>query len=324
MIVADRVARGPDPPRSISPGRGAACGRISGVTATSAALAAEFDQHRSRLIGLGYRLTGRIADAEDAVQDAWLRLASTDREDIRDLGAWLTTVVSRLCLDRMRSAAVQREQYVGPWLPEPLVTSLDDDPGDIVADQDDLRMAALRVLHELPPDQRLAFVLHDGFGVPFAEIADVLGCSVAAARQHASRARRAMAEADPPPQVPLPEQQRIVEEFLAAVASKDVDAVARALHPTAAVIADSGGKARTARRPVVGVDKVARLLVGLVRKYDELLGGIRLVRVNGDLGVLLPGSPELAPRVFTLAVRDGRLATVFEVANPDKLTRVPW
>ncbi|MER6990971.1 sigma-70 family RNA polymerase sigma factor [Saccharopolyspora hirsuta] len=294
------------------------------MTASSTALAAEFDQHRNRLIGLGYRLTGRIADAEDAVQDAWLRLASVDRAGIRDLGAWLTTVVSRLCLDRMRSAAVQREQYVGPWLPEPLVTSLDDDPGDIVAGQDDLRMAALRVLHELPPDQRLAFVLHDGFDVPFAEIAEVLGCSVVAARQHASRARRAMAEADPPPRVPLPEQQQVVEEFLAAVASKDIDAVTRALHPAVVVYGDSGGKARTARRPVVGVDKVARFIVGLVQKYDDaLLADLRMVQVNGDLGVFLPGSAEVAPRVFTLAIRDGRPAALFDVVNPDKLTRVP-
>ncbi|RKT82753.1 RNA polymerase sigma-70 factor, ECF subfamily [Saccharopolyspora antimicrobica] len=295
------------------------------MTVTSTELAAEFDQHRNRLIGLGYRLTGRIADAEDAVQDAWLRLATVDRDDIRDLGAWLTTVVSRLCLDRMRSAAVQREQYVGPWLPEPLVTSLDDDPGDIVAGQDDLRMAALRVLHELPPDQRLAFVLHDGFEVPFAEIAEVLGCSVVAARQYASRARRAMADADPPQRVPLPEQQRVVEEFLAALASKDVDAVARTLHPAVVVLGDSGGKARTARRPVVGIDKVARFAVGLMQKYDDkLLENTRLVMVNGDLGVLLPGSPEVAPRVFTLAIRDGRPAEIFDVVNPDKLTRIPW
>ncbi|MCI2420932.1 sigma-70 family RNA polymerase sigma factor [Saccharopolyspora sp. K220] len=296
------------------------------MSASNAALAAEFDQHRSRLIGIGYRLTGRLADAEDAVQDAWLRLASTDREDIRDLGGWLTTVVSRLCLDRMRSAAVRREQYVGPWLPEPLVSSLDQDPGDIVAGQDDLRMAALRVLHELPPDQRLAFVLHDGFDVPFAEIAEVLGCSVAAARQHASRARRVMADAEPPPRVPLPEQQKVLEEFLAAVASKDIGAITRVLHPTVTVYGDSGGKARTARRPVAGIDKVARFIVGLLAKYgDGLVGEFRPVLVNGDLGMLFPGTDTLPePHVFTLAVRDGRPAAIFDIVNPDKLTRVPW
>ncbi|MEV0699491.1 sigma-70 family RNA polymerase sigma factor [Saccharopolyspora sp. NPDC050389] len=297
------------------------------MSATNTALATEFDQHRSRLIGIGYRLTGRIADAEDAVQDAWLRLASTDRESIRDLTGWLTTVVSRLCLDRMRSAAVRREQYVGPWLPEPLVTSLDADPGDIVATQDDLRMAAMRVLHELPPDQRLAFVLHDGFDMPFAEIAEVLGCSVAAARQHASRARRAMADADPPERVPLPEQQQVLEDFLTAVASKNIDAITRVLHPAATVYGDSGGKARTARRPVVGFDKVARFIVGLMEKYgDGLVENIRPVLVNGDLGVVFTGNADgtAAPRVFTLSVREGRTAEIFDVVNPDKLTRVPW
>lgn len=303
------------------------CGRIAAVSATNITLAEEFDQHRNRLIGIGYRLTGRLADAEDAVQDSWLRLAATDRESIRDLGGWLTTVVSRLCLDRMRSAAVRREQYVGPWLPEPLVTSLDEDPGDIIAGRDDLRMAALRVLHELPPDQRLAFVLHDGFDVPFAEIAEMLKCSVAAARQYASRARRAMADAEPPQRVPLPEQQRALEDFLTAVASKDIGAITRVLHPAAAVYGDGGGKALTARRPVVGVDKVARFIVGLMEKYgDGLVENIRPVLVNGDLGVVFSGSEDrkAAPRVFSMAVRDGRPAQIFDIVNPDKLTRVPW
>ncbi|MDI2031707.1 RNA polymerase sigma factor SigJ [Saccharopolyspora sp. TS4A08] len=288
-------------------------------------LAAEFDRHRSRLVGLGYRLTGRLTDAEDAVQDAWLRLADSDPGEIRDLGAWLTTVVSRLCLDRMRSAAVRRESYVGPWLPEPLVSAVDSDPGDIVAGQDDLRMAAMRVLHELPPDQRLALVLHDGFEVPFAEIAEVLGCGVPTARQHASRARRAMADAAPPERVPLPEQQRVMEEFLTAVAAADLAAVTRLLHPTAAVYGDSGGKARTARRPVVGAEKVARFAVGLIEKYGaELVTSARPVLVNGDLGLLFPGTPETGPRVFALTVREGRTAEVFDIVNPDKLTHVEF
>lgn len=290
---------------------------------SDATLAAEFDQHRRRLIGLGYRLTGRLADAEDAVQDAWLRLAATERPEIRDLGGWLTTVVSRLCLDRMRSATARRERYVGPWLPEPLVSALDEDPGEVVAGQDDLRLAALRVLHELSPDQRLAFVLHDGFDVPFAEIADILGCAGATARQHASRARKAVADAAPPERAPLPAQQRALDEFLAALATKDVAAITRVLHPDAVVYGDSDGKARTARRPVIGADKVARFAAGLMDKYGTaLLDGIRPILVNGDLGVWLPGSEQAAPRVFTIAVRDGRTAEIFDIVNPDKLTRV--
>ncbi|WP_461154093.1 sigma-70 family RNA polymerase sigma factor [Saccharopolyspora tripterygii] len=288
-------------------------------------LATEFDGHRSRLVGLGYRLTGRLADAEDAVQDAWLRLVDTDHEKIRDLGGWLTTVVSRLCLDRMRSAAVRRESYVGPWLPEPLVSAVDSDPGDIVSGQEDLRIAAMRVLHELPPDQRLALVLHDGFEVPFAEIAEVLGCSVPAARQHASRARRTMSDAAPPARVPLPEQQRVLEDFMTAVAAKDLAALTRLLHPSATVYGDSGGNARTARRPVVGAEKVARFAVGLIEKYGvELVGDARPVLINGDLGLLFPGTPEAGPRVFAVAVRDGRPAEFFDIVNPDKLTRVEF
>lgn len=307
------------------------------MSLTDEALAADFDAHRHRLIGLAYRLTGGLADAEDAVQETWLRLAGLDiaaRDEIRELGAWLTTVVGRICIDRMRSAAVRREQYVGPWLPEPVVTTPDsDDPLNVVVSRDELRMAAMRVLHELSPDQRLAFVLHDSFDVPFAEIADVLGCTVAAARQHASRARKAMTDAGPAPRVPLPEQQRVIEEFLVAVSSRDINAVSRILHPDAVLFGDSGGKARTARRPIVGLDKVARFFTGLAEKYrdqaETALAHTRLVLVNGDLGVVLPALPEvasseqkIAPRVVTFGIVDGKAAAIFDVVNPDKLTHV--
>lgn len=289
------------------------------------ALAAEFERHRSKLIGVGYRLTGSVADAEDAVQEAWLRLARTGPEQVRDLGAWLTTAVSRLCLDRVRSASARREQYVGPWLPEPLVRAADDDPARLVAERDDLRMAVLRVLHELPADQRFALVLHDGFQVPFGEIAELLGCSAAAARQHASRGRRALAEADPTERAPQQVQQQLLDDFLAAVRSGDVAAISRTLHPRAVVYGDSGGRARTARRPVVGADKVARFAAGLVAKYGPaLFAGARPVLVNGDLGLLLPGSDAVEPRVMCMAVRDDRIGEIFDVVNPDKLTRVPF
>ncbi|GAA2776831.1 sigma-70 family RNA polymerase sigma factor [Saccharopolyspora taberi] len=285
------------------------------------ALAAEFDRHRSRLIGLAYRLTGRVADAEDAVQEAWLRLAA-ERSEIRELGAWLTTVVSRICLDQMRSAAVRRERYVGPWLPEPLVADVDD-PQDVVATRDDLRMAALRVLHELPPDQRLAFVLHDAFDVPFAEIAEVLGCAVATARQHASRGRRAMAAADPAPRVPLPEQQEVLGAFLSAVSSGDLAAITRVLHPDAVFVGDSDGKARTARREILGAEKIALFITGLFDKYGPgLYDGLRPVAVNGDLGLVLPEGPEVDARVVVFSVRAGLVAEIFDIANPDKIAHV--
>lgn len=223
---------------------------------------------RPHLLRVGYRVTGSLADAEDAVQDAWLRLArlpAREREAIRDLRAWATTVVGRLCLDRLRSAAACRERYVGPWLPEPVVTSLDGSPdplAEVVRDEE-VRMAAMVVLDALTPEQRVAFVLHDAFDVPFAEIATLLGCSEAAARQHASRARRAAARAPAPARAAAAEQRRLLGELTAALHAGDPAAVARLLHPDAVLVTDGGGRVRAARRPVRGAAKVARLLAGL-------------------------------------------------------------
>ena len=158
----------------------------------------EFEELRPHLLSVAYRLTGTVADAEDVVQDAWLRWDRSDADTITDLRAWLTTVVSRLALDRLRSASHRRETYYGEWLPEPVVTALDrDDPLAAVVAGEDARFAAMVVLERLNPDQRVAFVLHDGFAVPFSEIASVLGITDAAARQLASRARRAVASAPP-------------------------------------------------------------------------------------------------------------------------------
>lgn len=298
-----------------------------------AVLAEEFAAHRSHLVGVGYRLTGRLTDAEDAVQEAWLRLSGLDdeqRSEIRNLRAWLTTVVGRLCLDRLRSSAVQRERYVGEWLPEPIVTPLgaprSDDPLETVVRTDDVRLAAMVVLDRLTPEQRVAFVLHDAFDVPFAEIGEILGCAQATARQHASRGRRAAADADPPPRAALDEQRVIIEQLLTAITGGDLPAVVRLLHPDAVLVGDSDGKARTSRRPMHGADKISRFLYGLVRMYGEhrLLAG-ELVLVNGDLGMAIPELPaegdyhELSRRVTTFAVRDGKVTNVYDIVNPDKL-----
>ena len=300
------------------------------------ALAVEFQRHRAHLLGVAYRLTGSLSDAEDAVQEAWLRLARLsggDRAAIREPRGWLTTVVSRLSLDRLRSAVAVRERYVGTWLPEPLLTRIDgpSDPLDDVVRDEGVRMAALVVLERLTPEQRVAFVLHDTLAVPFAEIADVLGCPVTTARQHASRARRAVAEADPPPRVGLDEQHVVLEAFLAALATGDVRAVTALLHPAAVVLGDGGGRERTARRPVTGADKIARFLLGLQQRYGaaRLAAAATPVLVNGDLGLLFPAfpadgaHPPLGRRVSCFAVRGGRIAAVYDVVNPDKLTRFP-
>lgn len=308
------------------------------MSATDDVLARQFTDHRTRLLGVAYRLTSSLADAEDAVQEAWLRLSGLDttaREGIRDLPVWLTTVVGRICLDQLRSAVTRRERYVGPWLPEPLVTALPgqpaEDPADVVAREDGVRMAVLVVLDRLSPEQRVAFVLHDAFEVPFTDIADVLGCSVDTARQYASRGRRTIADADPPPRVDLAVQQELLGRLMAALASADIAAVTALLHPDAVIVGDGGGKARTARRIIRGRDKIARFAIGLLQRYgDAALTGVVPVLVNGDAGMLVPAAPgdaehpPLDRRVVTCAVEDGLLAALYDMTNPDKLTTVPF
>ncbi|GAA1333434.1 RNA polymerase sigma factor SigJ [Saccharothrix algeriensis] len=296
------------------------------MTAADQTLAATFTEHRSHLIGVAYRLTGSVADAEDAVQEAWLRLTRLPdraRAEIRELRGWLTTVVGRICLDRLRSAAARRERYVGQWLPEPLVTSFEDDPLEAVVRDDGVRMAAVVLLDRLTPEQRLAFVLHDAFGVPFEPIAEALGCTVAAARQHASRGRRAASAAPPPPRVALDEQREVLERFLAALAAGDVAAVAGLLHPDVVVVGDGGGKARTAINVITGPQKVARFALGLLNRYGGLPEG-RPVLVNGDLGLKIPEQGALTARVSAFALRDGRISAIYDISNPDKLTHVAF
>jgi RNA polymerase sigma-70 factor (ECF subfamily) len=288
----------------------------------------EFEELRPHLLAVAYRLTGTVADAEDVVQDAWLRWDGTS-ESIVDLRAWLTTVVSRLSLDRLRSAAKRRETYVGEWLPEPVVTGFDgNDPLAHVVAADDARFAAMVVLERLTPDQRVAFVLHDGFAVPFGEIASVLGVSDASARQLASRARRAVSSA--PPAVVDDTHNEVAGALMAALAQGNMEAVVRLLHPEVTYTGDANGKSPTAARVIRGPDKVARFLFGLARRYGpNWLAGAQLALINGQLGTYTAGAPgrdgypELAPRVTAMTVRDGKVCAVWDIANPDKFTGTP-
>ncbi|QBJ97335.1 sigma-70 family RNA polymerase sigma factor [Rhodococcus sp. ABRD24] len=287
-----------------------------------------FESHRRHLLSAAYRLTGSVSDAEDAVQDAWLRVVGTDTSDIRDLRAWLTTVVGRICLDRLRSATARRESYVGQWLPEPIITDLTPsatpDPMEFVVRQEENRMAAMVVLDTLSPDQRVAFVLHDGFAVPFDEIADVLSTTVSAARQLASRARRSVAAAPPP--VPDAEHAEAVSRLVAAMSSGDLEAVLAALHPDALVIGDANGTTRTAVNIITGADHFARFFLGLARRYGpSAFVSATPTLVNGQLGFLSHGSagddthPGFPGRVTAFTVRDGKVWAAYDIANPDKL-----
>lgn len=287
-------------------------------------LTTAFEAERPRLLNVAYRLTGSVADAEDAVQESWLRLARADA-DIANLQAWLTTVVSRICLDRLTSAAARRETYVGQWLPEPIVTPLEqsDDPLAAVVRDEDNRFAALIVLDVLPPDQRVSFVLHDAFGVPFDEIAQVLSIEPANARQLASRARRTVA--DPPPPTPAEEHNAAVGRFLAAMATGDLNAVLATLHPDALVMGDANGTTNTAVNVIHGAEKFARFYLGLIRRYgDDSLTTMEPVMVNGQLGVASRGwTGETArlsspARVGGFTVRDGLVWATYDIANPEK------
>lgn len=288
----------------------------------------EFEQLRPHLLAVAYRLTGTLADAEDVVQDAWLRWEASRATSINDLKAWLTTVVSRLALDRLRSAAHRRETYVGEWLPEPVVTGFEGaDPLAALVAGEDARFAAMVVLENMTPDQRVAFVLHDGFAVPFTEIAEILGSSPESARQLASRARRAAASAPPP----AAEHAEVVGKLLAAMASGDLSAVVTLLHPEVTFTGDSNRRAPTAARLIHGSDKVARFLLGLAQRYGarRLVDSGVLGLVNGELGVYSPGAPatdewpELMPRIQALTVQDGRVVAIYDIANPDKFTASP-
>ena len=289
----------------------------------------DFEAERPRLLRIAYRLTGSVVDAEDAVQEAWLRLdGAKDKQEPSNLQAWLTRVVSRLCLDRLGSAAKRRETYVGQWLPEPIVRPLgaacEPDPLDVVVRDEDTRLGALVVMDTLTPPQRVAFVLHDVFSVPFDEIGDVLGIGTEAARQHASRARRAMADAPDP--TPDPEHEEAVKRFLAALATGDLDAVVATLHPDAVVIGDANGTTGTAVNVIHGPEKFARFFLGLLERYgDSVIGAMQPVVVNGQLGLWTSGWEGDEPRTSSPArvagftVRDGLVAATYDIANPEKL-----
>jgi RNA polymerase sigma-70 factor, ECF subfamily len=286
-----------------------------GVTA-----AERFATARPRLLRLAYSQLGDLGEAEDVVQEAWVRLERTGAESIRDLDAWLTTVVGRLALDTLRSARARRENYVGPWLPEPLVSTGVDDPADRVTLDESVSYALLVLLEQLSPPERTAFVLHDVFEMPFPEVAEVVGRTPEAVRQLASRARRHVAEERPRFDATPDEHDRAVRAFAHAVGEGDLDRLASALDPDVVWTADGGGRAVASLKPIRGADRVARGWIAM-RHKPAFEPEPRLVEINGRLGVMLIGTDgDLA--LLSFAVEGGRIARIHAVRNPDKLRRV--
>ena len=282
-------------------------------------LAEEFERHRGHLRAVGYRMLGSVSEADDAVQEAWLRLDRSDPGGTDDMRGWLTVVVGRICLDILRRRKSRREELAGSWLPEPVVRTPDDtDPEYDTVMADSVGLALLVVLESLSPAERLSFVLHDVFGVPFDEIAPVVERSPAAARQLASRARRRVRAEAPEPDADLAVQRRAVDAFLAASRDGDFEGLLRILDPDVVVRVDGGPNAPKAFRqpPVVGAENVARqaLLFRSSAAHSEV------VMVNGAPGLIVRFPARTLLGAFTVV--DGRIVEINIIADREKLRGV--
>jgi RNA polymerase sigma-70 factor (TIGR02957 family) len=287
-----------------------------------------FGRHRRLLFSVAYQMLGSVADAEDTVQDAWLRWSAAGREDVADPRAYLVQITSRLALDRLRSARTRRESYVGPWLPEPLLTGTTPVASSPAAPEPDaaaelgeqVSLALLVVLETLSPAERAVFVLREVFGLPMAEVAGALGRSEVAVRQLAHRARSHVEARRPRFDTDRRSQQEVTERFFAACAGGDVDALLAALAPGVVLISDGGGKATAALRPIVGADKVARFVAGIAAQGFALPDlRVEITEVNGSPGIVgwVAGEPSIA---MSLVIVDGVVEQVLVVRNPDKLS----
>lgn len=294
-------------------------GRDGGCSADR--LTQAFAAHRGRLLRVAYATLGSLSEAEDCVQEAWLRLRRVENAAaIADLGAWLTTTVSRLALDALGSARARRERYVGPWLPEPLVEDTHaDDPADRVTLDESVSMALLVVLERLSPAERTAFVLHEVFGFPFEEVASVVGRSPAAVRQLASRAREHVRRGRPRFPPTAAEQRELVAAFAAACQQGDLERLVLLLDPGVIWRADGGGKVPAAFPAAQGARQVARVLLGFAQRPPR---SIDLVTVNGAPGLVLRDADGVLT-VLAVTVDSGRIVALDAIRNPDKLTAVP-
>jgi RNA polymerase sigma-70 factor, ECF subfamily len=272
----------------------------------------EFEPHRQFLIGVAYRMLGSFAEAEDIVQDAFLRWSATDRSRIEHPRAFLARIVSRLCLDRMKSAAARREQYVGTWLPEPMVAP----PTEPLAD--DLSLALLLTLERLSPLERAAFLLHDVFDMDYSAIADTLGRTEAACRQLAARGREHVREERPRFTASDESRAKLTDAFQAAILEGDFDAFARLLADDAVFYSDGGGKRTAALNPLYGRDKIVRFLVGVTKKRRAAqVEHLERVQINGLPGFVMRTTEGIETLSFDIA--NDQIVAIYAVRNPDKL-----
>ncbi|CAL9584283.1 ECF RNA polymerase sigma factor SigJ [Streptomyces sp. enrichment culture] len=283
-----------------------------------------FEEHRPVLLGVAYRMLGRLADAEDVVQDAWLRWSAADRGSVREPRGYLVRVTTRLAIDRLRQIKSRGETYVGPWLPEPYVTDYTDHAGTVpdAAERavlaDSVSLAVLVVLESLSPLERAVFVLREAFGYPYAEIAAMLDRGEAAVRQLAGRARKHVDERRPRYDVDPALRRDLTERFLSAAAGGDLEGLMSLLAPDVRLVGDSGGKARAPLRVLESADKVGRFVLGAVRKGGVSGASLRFLELNGGPAALIltGGEPDA---VLQVEVSEGRIQALYVIRNPDKL-----
>jgi RNA polymerase sigma-70 factor (ECF subfamily) len=283
----------------------------------------EFDELRPSAFGIAYRMLGSVSEAEDVVQEGFLRLhrARAGGERIESPRAYLSTVVSRLSLDQLRSARVQREVYTGEWLPEPLVASADDDPARQVEMADSLSLAFLVLLESLSPEQRAAFLLREVFDEPYDRIADIVGTSEQNARQLATRARRHVEERRPRFEASREQREELADRFFAATEDGDLEALEQLLAHDVVLHGDGGGKAPAIARAIHGRVRAARTLIAGLRAARNRIDGLatRRVEVNGQPGAVFLDPEGKLMAVMTLDVAGGQIQAVHSIANPDKL-----
>jgi RNA polymerase sigma-70 factor (ECF subfamily) len=277
----------------------------------------EFQAQQPRLLRLGYRMLGSISEAEDVVQDAWLRWRDVEG-DVDAPGAYLTRIVTRLCLDQVKSARVRRETYVGAWLPDPLVGSTE----QAEAQADDITLSLMLAMERLSPLERAAFLLHDVFDTPLSEVATTLGREPAAVRQLASRARRHVQAAKPRFPVLATDAEAISRAFFAAASSGDPKALAALLASEVAIHSDGGGKVLAFRNVIRGLDRAIRLFQGLRRKHIPPPRLLRIVMIDGLPGYVSIDRGEVL-QTTALEIHEGRIAAIYIVRNPDKLRHLP-
>ncbi|HYC90357.1 MAG TPA: RNA polymerase sigma-70 factor [Thermoanaerobaculia bacterium] len=277
----------------------------------------EFEAYRALLFTIAYRMTGSAADAEDLVQDAYVRFASADRDVVRDVKAFLVTILTRLALDRLKSAQKQREEYIGPWLPEPVLTGIDGDPYARATRDEQVELALLRALERLSPQERAVLLLHDVLEHDHNEIADLLGITPASSRQILHRAKERVAEEKrrfaPPPE----EQRRLIESFMGALSTGDVAALRNVLAADVVSIGDGGGKTFAAKRPIHGVDAVSQMWIGIVTKFAAGIE-VTIEEVNGALAIV-GWRDGVIENILTFTFEAGRIAELVSIVNPEKL-----